>query len=165
MPSKYRVTTDQGAYEVTIDDGSYDIPSGHSAGAMLGKPSDAYAEGVNPADSWKNKAAEGLEPLAHPQTASDIGHLLMAPTDATRGAAAYVPNALGQAGEMAKSVGRLVSRTHLHPINAAMDFQVNQPFKMLGKMISVDPVPRPMPTDPEALAVMARAQASALKYK
>lgn len=140
----------------------YNVPTGHGTASMLGAPSEPYAEGVNPADRWQNKAAAGLDTLANPRTASDIGHLLMAPTDATRGVAAYVPNALGQAGEMAKAAGRLVSRTHVHP-SAALDFQVTKPFQVLGKLFSLDPAPRPMPTDPETLAVMARARAAAGK--
>jgi hypothetical protein len=52
-------------------------PAGHGTAAMLGTPSAPYAEGVNPAESWQNKAAAGLEPLAHPQTASDVASLLI----------------------------------------------------------------------------------------
>lgn len=34
-----------------------------------------YPEGVNPADRWQNKAAAGLEPLAHPQGVGDLAAL------------------------------------------------------------------------------------------
>lgn len=52
-------------------------PAGHGTAAMLGAPSEPYAEGVNPADRWQNKAAAGLEPLAHPQTPGDFAGLLI----------------------------------------------------------------------------------------
>lgn len=55
----------------------YGRPVGHNTIAMLGTPSEPYAEGVNPADSWQNKAASGLEPLAHPKTAGDVAGLLI----------------------------------------------------------------------------------------
>lgn len=55
----------------------YQAPPGHGSAAMLGGPGVPYAEGVNPAESWQNKAAAGLEPLAHPQTAGDMAGLLI----------------------------------------------------------------------------------------
>lgn len=52
-------------------------PAGHGTAAMLGAPSEPYAEDVNPADRWQNKAAAGLESLAHPKTAGDFAGLLI----------------------------------------------------------------------------------------
>jgi hypothetical protein len=41
--------------------------------------------------------------------------------------------------------GNLISRTHLHPVDAALNFQVTKPFKALGRLVTVDPAPTPNP--------------------
>ncbi len=56
---------------------AYRPPAGHSTAEILAGPGEPYAEGVNPADRWQNKAAAGLEPLAHPQTVGDFASLLI----------------------------------------------------------------------------------------
>jgi uncharacterized protein (DUF2384 family) len=69
----------------------------------------------------------------------------MAPTDATRSMMAYAPAAMQQAGNMARMAGRVISRTHVHPVDAALNFEVTKPLKALGRLVTVDPAPTPNP--------------------
>ena len=115
-----------------------------AAHALSGDPG-GYPEGVDPTQSTTSQIGRGLQPLAHPQSVTDIGRLLMAPVDTTRSVMAYAPAALEQAGSMARVAGRLISRTHLHPVDAALDFQVTKPFKALSKLVTIDPEPTPNP--------------------
>jgi hypothetical protein len=116
---------------------------------MSGDPG-GYPEGVDPTQSVTSQIGRGLQPLAHPQSATDIGRLLMAPTDATRSMMAYAPAAMQQAGNMARMAGRVISRTHVHPVDAALNFEVTKPFKALGRLVTVDPVQKPPTLNPLA---------------
>ncbi len=69
----------------------FNPPMSHTPAAMLGAPSAPYPEGVNPAETTNNRIASALEPLAHPQSLADIGRLVLAPTDITRGAMSLTP--------------------------------------------------------------------------
>jgi hypothetical protein len=111
---------------------------------MSGDPG-GYPEGEDPTQSVTSQIGRGLQPLAHPQSATDIGRLLMAPTDATRSMMAYAPAAMQQAGNMARMAGRVISRTHVHPVDAALNFEVTKPLKALGRLVTVDPAPTSNP--------------------
>jgi hypothetical protein len=112
--------------------------------ALSGDPG-GYPEGQDPTQSTSSRIGRALQPLANPQSSTDIGRLLMAPTDATRSMVAYAPAAMKQAGSMARIAGNLISRTKVHPVDAALNFEVTKPLKALGRLVTVDPPATPNP--------------------
>lgn len=55
-----------------------------------------------------------MQSAAHPQTLSDIGHLLLAPTDATRGAIANLPTVVKAAGDIVSGVKQQAGNVLMH---------------------------------------------------
>lgn len=138
MPQTYQVTTDQGTYHVTVDDTPPYVPSGEVQ-AHSGAQPPAYPEGEDPHHSPLGKLNYALEPLAHPQTASDLAGLAI--PGGVPGAALDALKPLGQAA--VKYGGAAVDAgTALLPMRARAAVKVlgelkpwtwNSPFTAAGR--------------------------------
>ncbi len=153
MPSKYRITTDQGTYEVTVEDPYTPDPTmqdftaraiARHSGALLppqkqtderGNEIGGMAPGLAKnfiTNVVNNPIAQGA---AHPSTLGDIATFFLP-------RAADVGGAIRGAKDVGSSLAEMASKVTLHP-SALLDFKLNQPLEFLKHAVSIDAPPNP----------------------